>query len=147
MLHFRLSIKYGTNSTLEKYLDIIACLCTNNGSCDFQHTTSITPHYQIASCNCPPQFDGTYHSLVHSFGSHAFSSLFISSGDLCELTYSGCLSPSACTINWNNQTTCVPLSSHEQLQQNRSYYCNGTCLNGYSSSDGYTCEGTRLFHI
>ncbi|UJR30967.1 hypothetical protein I4U23_018479 [Adineta vaga] len=113
-----LTVNFGTNSTWQKYFDIIVCLCTNDGTCDFQETTHITSHYQIASCDCPPQFDG----------------------DLCEYNYSACASPSACTLHWNNQTTCISLSPTEQQLQNRSYYCNGTCINGYHSTDDYTCE-------
>ncbi|UJR30966.1 hypothetical protein I4U23_018478 [Adineta vaga] len=113
-----LTVNFGTNSTWQKYFDIIVCLCTNDGTCDFQETTHITSHYQIASCDCPPQFDG----------------------DLCEYNYSACASPSACTLHWNNQTTCISLSPTEQQFQNRSYYCNGTCINGYHSTDDYTCE-------
>lgn len=65
-------------------------------------------------------------------------------GDLCERAYDGCISGSACTVNWDNKTTCVSLSASEQQAQNRSYYCSGACLDGYNSTDGYTCEGKNL---
>ncbi|CAF3894012.1 unnamed protein product [Adineta steineri] len=113
-----LSIKYGTNSISEKYLDIIACLCTNGGTCNFQQTNQISSHYEISSCDCPPQYDG----------------------DLCELEYNGCESGSACADEWDVGTICVPLSAPEQVIQERSYYCNGTCKVGYNSTDGYTCD-------
>ncbi|CAF3955011.1 unnamed protein product, partial [Adineta steineri] len=113
-----LTMTYGTNSTLIQYLDIIACLCTDSSYCNYQQTTTISNHYLLASCTCPDQYDGVF----------------------CQYPYNGCNSSSACRIYWSNETTCEPLSSADQVLQNRSYTCNGTCLNGYSSSNNYTCE-------
>ncbi|CAF2470777.1 unnamed protein product [Rotaria sp. Silwood2] len=114
-----LTIQYGSNSTFQTYLDILACLCTNGSICDFEERTTISDHYQLASCNCLPQYDGI----------------------LCELDYDGCTSGSACKVNWDNETTCIPLNATDQLTQSRSYYCNGSCIKGYNSSvNGYTCD-------
>jgi len=66
-------------------------------------------------------------------------------GDLCELDYNGCTSGSACKINWNNQTTCIPLTAAQQIAQNRSYICNGTCEAGYTTTDNFTCSGKYLW--
>ncbi len=66
-------------------------------------------------------------------------------GDLCERSYSGCTSGDACTVNWNSGTICVPLSASQQQAQDRSYYCNGTCRDGYNSTNNYTCEGKILW--
>jgi hypothetical protein len=75
VVNLRLTIPYGTNSTLSEYLDIVACLCTNNGTCNFQQTTTITAHYQLASCDCLPQYDGIFHKSEYSF--LLISSLFL----------------------------------------------------------------------
>ncbi len=56
----RLTINYGTNSPLIQFLDIIACLCTNNGTCDYDTTTTISTYYQLASCNCPDLYQGIF---------------------------------------------------------------------------------------
>ena len=64
-------------------------------------------------------------------------------GVFCESPYDGCNSSSACRIYWNNGTTCQPLSPADQVAQNRSYTCNGTCTNGYSTTNNYTCEGKK----
>ncbi|CAF4384945.1 unnamed protein product, partial [Rotaria sp. Silwood2] len=59
----------------------------------------------------------------------------------CELDYDGCTSGSACKVNWDDETTCIKLNAADQLAQNRSYYCNGSCIKGYNSSvNGYTCD-------
>ncbi|CAF2923310.1 unnamed protein product [Rotaria sp. Silwood2] len=114
-----LTIHYGSNSTVQTYLDILACLCTNGGKCSVEERTTISDHYQLASCDCLSQYDGI----------------------LCELDYDGCTSGSACKVNWDNETTCIKLNAADQLTQNRSYYCNGTCIKGYNSSvNGYTCD-------
>ncbi len=55
------------------------------------------------------------------------------------MVYDGCTSGSACKVNWNSGTTCIPLTATEQLEQNRSYICNGTCANGYYTTDNFTC--------
>jgi hypothetical protein len=68
---------------------------------------------------------------------HLFSIL----GTLCESDYNGCTSGSACQVNWNNGTTCIPLTANQQMALNHSYLCNGTCQNGYNSSDSFTCSG------
>jgi hypothetical protein len=53
---------------------------------------------------------------------------------------------SACRINWENNTICVPLNASEQIRLGRSYSCegiNGTkaeCVIGYNSTDNYTCQ-------
>lgn len=62
----RLTIQYGANSTVEKYLDIVACLCTNNGSCGFDQTTAISSHYKLAACQCPDQYDGIRHKYHYN---------------------------------------------------------------------------------
>ncbi|CAF1151504.1 unnamed protein product [Rotaria sp. Silwood1] len=113
-----LTIQYGSNFTFQTYLDILACLCTNNGTCNFEETTTISDHYQLASCDCPAQYDGI----------------------LCQLDYDGCTSGSACKVNWDNKTTCVRLNATQQQEQNRSYYCDGTCVKGYIPVDNFTCE-------
>ncbi|UJR15672.1 hypothetical protein I4U23_002606 [Adineta vaga] len=113
-----LTIVYGTNSTLINYLKIIACLCIDSLYCDYAETTILSENYELASCNCPDQYDGIF----------------------CQLSYDGCNSSSACRINWNNGTGCVPLSPTDQMAQNHSYICNGTCSKGYSSQNQYTCE-------
>ncbi len=69
---------------------------------------------------------------------HHFFSLL---GALCESDYNGCTSGSACRVNWNNGTTCIPLTASQQIALNRSYICNGTCQSGYISSDNFTCSG------
>ncbi|CAF4658525.1 unnamed protein product [Rotaria sp. Silwood2] len=114
-----LTIQYGSNSTFQTYLDILACLCTNGSTCNFEERTIKSDHYQLASCDCLPQYDGI----------------------LCELVYDGCTSGSACKVNWDNETTCIKLNATDQLAQNGSYYCKGTCIKGYHSSvNGYTCD-------
>ncbi|CAF4029746.1 unnamed protein product, partial [Rotaria sordida] len=114
-----LTIQYGSNSTLEQYLDILACLCTSGSDkCNFEETTTISAHYQLASCDCRPQYDGI----------------------LCELDYDGCISGSACNVNWNNETTCVSLNATQQLAESRSYYCVGRCVDGYISVNNFTCD-------
>jgi len=60
VINSRLTIKYGTNSTLIQSLYITACLCTNNGTCDFERTTTLSPHYKLAACNCPDQYNGMF---------------------------------------------------------------------------------------
>jgi hypothetical protein len=64
-------------------------------------------------------------------------------GIFCEEPYDGCKLTSACRINWENGTICTPFNSTEQIIQNRSYNCSGSCESGYNSTDGYTCEGKR----
>ncbi|CAF4285986.1 unnamed protein product, partial [Rotaria sordida] len=118
IIYSRLTIQYGSNSTLEQYLDILACLCTNGSRCNFEETTIISAHYQLASCECLPQYDGI----------------------LCELDYDGCISGSACKVNWNNETTCVSLNAAQQLAEHRSYYCAGRCVDGYISVNNFTCD-------
>ncbi|CAF1395353.1 unnamed protein product [Rotaria sordida] len=113
-----LTISYGTNSTLIQYLNIIACLCANTSYCNYGETRRINDNYELAACRCPDQYEG----------------------DFCENPYNGCNSGSACRINWNNGTICNPLNATDQVAQNRSYTCNGTCQNGYSSTNNYTCD-------
>ncbi|CAF4415936.1 unnamed protein product, partial [Rotaria sp. Silwood2] len=114
-----LTVSYGTNSTLIQYLNIIGCLCTNTSYCNYADRTKIYDNYELASCNCPDQYDG----------------------DFCQDSYNGCKSGSACQINWDNTTTtCTPLSAADQLSLRRSYTCNGSCLSGYSSNNSFTCE-------
>ncbi|CAF0869133.1 unnamed protein product [Adineta ricciae] len=113
-----LTITYGTNSTIIQYLNIIACLCINSSYCNYAQTTIISENYAVASCDCPDQYDGIF----------------------CQLSYDGCNSTSACRINWNNGTQCIPLSPAQQLAQNQSYICNGTCSAGYKTRNQYTCE-------
>jgi hypothetical protein len=60
VINSRLTINYGIGSTLVQYLEITACLCINNGTCNFEETTVISPYYQLASCNCPDQYDGMF---------------------------------------------------------------------------------------
>jgi hypothetical protein len=135
----RLTILYGSNSTLIQYLEITACLCTNNGTCNFDETTTISTHYQLASCNCPDQYDGRFYTYESSV---LFTNYFSSwLGVLCELSYNGCTSGSACRVNWNNGTTCVPLNATQQIALNRAYTCNGACENGYYTTDNLTCQG------
>lgn len=62
VIRSRLTIQYGSNATLVKYLDIVACLCTNGGKCDFDDTMTISSHYQLASCNCPAKYEGMLNS-------------------------------------------------------------------------------------
>ena len=62
-------------------------------------------------------------------------------GVSCELSYDGCTSGSACQINWNDETTCIPLNATQQIALNRAYICNGTCENGYYTTDNVTCQG------
>jgi hypothetical protein len=57
----RLAITYGTNSTLIQFLDITACLCTNNGTCDYDTITTISTYYQLASCDCPDVYQGIFY--------------------------------------------------------------------------------------
>ncbi|CAF1580921.1 unnamed protein product, partial [Adineta ricciae] len=113
-----LTITYGANSTIIQYLNIIACLCINTSYCNYAQTTIISENYAIASCDCPDQYDGIF----------------------CQLSYDGCNSTSACRINWNNGTQCIPLSPAQQVAQNLSYVCNGTCSTGYTVRNQYTCE-------
>jgi hypothetical protein len=64
-------------------------------------------------------------------------------GDFCQNAYDGCSLPGACKIYWNSGTTCITVSPDEQLQLNRSYSCNGTCQDGFQSTDNFTCEGKK----
>ena len=58
--------------------------------------------------------------------------------------YDGCDNPDSCKINWNNGSTCIQLSAAQQIQHGRSYYCNGTCLPGYSTNNSFSCEGKNM---
>lgn len=58
MIIYRLTIEYGTNFIMTQYLEIFACLCANNGTCNFAQTTAISTHYSLASCNCPDTYEG-----------------------------------------------------------------------------------------
>ncbi len=69
----------------------------------------------------------------------------ISLGIFCQYDYNGCGLTSACRINWDPSTTCTPLSAAEQAARGQSYVCNGTCLPGYNSTNGYTCDGKNIF--
>ncbi|CAF3944032.1 unnamed protein product, partial [Rotaria magnacalcarata] len=113
-----LTIQYGLNSTWEKYLDIQACLCKNNGTCTFEEITAISSHYQLASCDCPPLYDGIF----------------------CELEYDACKYGSACRENWKTNTTCTRLNTTQPPLQFSSYYCNGECQDGYFKKNNVTCE-------
>ncbi|CAF3508982.1 unnamed protein product [Rotaria socialis] len=113
-----LTIQYGLNSTWEKYLDIQACLCKNNGTCNFEETTAISSHYQLTSCDCPALYDGIF----------------------CELEYDVCKHGSACRENWESNTTCTRLNTTQPPLQFSSYYCNGECQAGYVKKDNTTCE-------
>lgn len=62
-------------------------------------------------------------------------------GTFCQEDYDGCKLASACKINWMNNTICNALNASEQVRQGHSYYCTGSCVSGYRSVDGYTCEG------
>ena len=62
-------------------------------------------------------------------------------GDLCESTYNGCRSDSACKVNWNNDTICIPKTAADQKSSGQAYSCSGTCSSGYRSSDNFTCNG------
>jgi hypothetical protein len=141
----RLSVIYGRNRTLEKHLQLVVCLCTNNGTCDFDQTTPITLNYETAACHCPPQYDGMRTPFACSL--FLTSRLFFDTGELCQDAYNACASSSPCTVNWIDGTSCVSLSPDEQVQQNRSYYCIGSCVDGYNSTDGYTCEGKCKFSL
>lgn len=62
MDNFRITITFGTsNSTVIQYLDIIACLCANNGTCQGDEITTISAHYGLASCSCPDLYEGMCH--------------------------------------------------------------------------------------
>lgn len=58
IINFRLTINYGSNSVWSMYLDITACLCGNNGTCNFDQTTTISPNYKLASCSCRDEYTG-----------------------------------------------------------------------------------------
>jgi len=55
---YRLTIQYGTNDTISQYLEIIACLCSNSGTCNYDDTTPVSTHYRLASCTCPDAYGG-----------------------------------------------------------------------------------------
>jgi hypothetical protein len=57
-LFISITITYGVNSTLKTYLNIIACLCINTSYCDYSETATISAYYELASCDCPSQYDG-----------------------------------------------------------------------------------------
>jgi len=71
--------------------------------------------------------------------------IWIFLGEFCQNDYNGCGLTSACRINWDAGTICIPLDAAEQISLGKSYTCNGTCLAGYNSTDGYTCEGKNIF--
>jgi hypothetical protein len=64
-------------------------------------------------------------------------------GIYCQEDYDACESPGACKIYWNANTTCISLNATEQIIQNRSYTCDGTCETGFNSTDGFTCSGKK----
>ena len=57
-LLFSVTISYGPNLTLIQPLDIVACMCSNNASCDYDQRTPLSPHYSLARCLCPDEYDG-----------------------------------------------------------------------------------------
>jgi len=65
-IYSRLTINYGTNSTLIQYFEITACLCGNGGTCDFDDITTISTYYKLASCICPDQYDGMFNKYEQS---------------------------------------------------------------------------------
>jgi len=110
----------------------------NNNSCNYDQTTTISTYYELASCNCAPQYDGR---LIKYKILKIIVLIFI--GIFCEEPYDGCALTSACRIYWDNNTVCIPLNATEQVLQNRSYTCHGECEYGFTSTDNYTCEGKR----
>lgn len=72
---------------------------------------------------------------------HIHNNCFHLLGDLCERPYNGCRSDSACRVNWQSNTTCTPKSVDKQESSNRPYTCLGTCVDGYDSTDNFTCNG------
>lgn len=56
--HFRIKATHGVNSTLIQNLNIISCLCTNSGTCNFDQITTISETYQLATCICPAEYEG-----------------------------------------------------------------------------------------
>jgi hypothetical protein len=64
VINLRLSVPYGSNSTVTEYLDIVACLCANGGTCNYDQTTDITPHYALAYCNCPDVYNGIFYKKI-----------------------------------------------------------------------------------
>ena len=141
---FRIIIPYGANSELILNLEITACLCDNDGTCNYDQTSTKSTYYKLASCNCLDFYEGIFDT------SESYSSLtnncFHLLGDLCERPYNGCRSESACRVNWLSNTTCTPKSVYEQRTSVGPYTCLGACVNGYSSTDNFTCNG-RYSHV
>ena len=59
LAYFRINVLYGNQRDGTRVLDMIVCLCTNGGTCVYDEvTTTSSLRYQLATCQCPEEYDG-----------------------------------------------------------------------------------------
>ncbi|CAF1373613.1 unnamed protein product, partial [Didymodactylos carnosus] len=113
-MNVTVDVYYNGTQTVVQTLDINMCLCNDFiTSCDWDHTVTLGPHYQIANCSCSANYTGRY----------------------CDVLFNPCNVSGVCKQNFQNDTSCG-------ISQNASqpYVCYGYCLDGFESLDNYTCS-------